>query len=258
MASPAEREFSHQEERLSRECATGAMVPLPVAAPDEHTYRPVGRVVAGGEGCRSEGSKWSSVPSRSCEVGRTRSPPSRCCRRPAHRSRGERDKAEVCTAVACFSVTAMSYECALPPGQVVSGGAPADAPGGPLGHLRVHRRHLHRRRGAVAPRHRRVDRPRIVWGASVCGVIMRFAWLDAPQWAVALPTSPSGGSPSAPCPSSSRLGVLGFSLMTAGGLLYTIGAIVYARRRPDPWPAISATTRSSMPSSWWPLPFTCR
>jgi len=34
------------------------------------------------------------------------------------------------------------------------------------------------------------------------------------------------------------LGVRGFSLMMAGGLLYTIGAVVYARRRPDPWPRV--------------------
>ena len=32
------------------------------------------------------------------------------------------------------------------------------------------------------------------------------------------------------------LGVAGFILLMVGGLLHTIGAIVYATRRPNPWP----------------------
>ncbi len=35
-----------------------------------------------------------------------------------------------------------------------------------------------------------------------------------------------------------RLGVAGFSLLLAGALLYTLGALVYARRRPDPRPTV--------------------
>ena len=35
------------------------------------------------------------------------------------------------------------------------------------------------------------------------------------------------------------LGVLGFSLMSAGGLLYTRGrGRLHTRRRPDPWPTV--------------------
>jgi hemolysin III len=34
------------------------------------------------------------------------------------------------------------------------------------------------------------------------------------------------------------LGWAGFSLMIAGGLAYTCGAIVYASKRPDPWPRV--------------------
>ena len=32
------------------------------------------------------------------------------------------------------------------------------------------------------------------------------------------------------------VGVAGLVLLLAGGLLYTLGAICYALRRPDPWP----------------------
>ena len=34
------------------------------------------------------------------------------------------------------------------------------------------------------------------------------------------------------------LGILGFSLMIGGGIAYTLGALVYARKRPDPWPRV--------------------
>ena len=33
-----------------------------------------------------------------------------------------------------------------------------------------------------------------------------------------------------------HLGVAGFVLLLIGGLLYTSGAVVFAFRRPDPWP----------------------
>jgi hemolysin III len=34
------------------------------------------------------------------------------------------------------------------------------------------------------------------------------------------------------------LGGTGFGLILGGGVAYTIGAVVYARRRPDPWPRV--------------------
>jgi hemolysin III len=36
----------------------------------------------------------------------------------------------------------------------------------------------------------------------------------------------------------SGLGPVGFGLIVVGGILYTAGAVVYARRRPDPKPAV--------------------
>jgi hemolysin III len=35
-----------------------------------------------------------------------------------------------------------------------------------------------------------------------------------------------------------EIGVTATALVAAGGLLYTVGAVVYARRRPDPVPAV--------------------
>jgi hemolysin III len=34
------------------------------------------------------------------------------------------------------------------------------------------------------------------------------------------------------------LGVAGMSLLALGGALYTVGAVVYARKRPDPLPMV--------------------
>jgi hemolysin III len=34
------------------------------------------------------------------------------------------------------------------------------------------------------------------------------------------------------------MGAVGFSLVLAGGIVYTVGALVFATRRPDPWPRV--------------------
>ena len=79
----------------------------------------------------------------------------------------------------------------------------------------------------------------IVWLAAVAGFVFRLSWLDAPKWAVALPYVLVGWVAVAVLPEMLHaLGGVGFSLVVAGGLLYTVGAVVYARKRPDPWPKV--------------------
>jgi len=79
----------------------------------------------------------------------------------------------------------------------------------------------------------------LVWGGGALGVTARQVWLDAPKWAVALPYVVVGWCALAVVPQLVRgLGGAGFGLVLGGGACYTAGALVYARRRPDPVPGV--------------------
>jgi hemolysin III len=80
----------------------------------------------------------------------------------------------------------------------------------------------------------------LVWTGAAAGIAMRQLWLDAPQWAVAVPYVAVGWLPPlVVAPQLVRgLGWGGFALLLAAGLAYTCGALVYARKRPDPWPRV--------------------
>jgi hemolysin III len=79
----------------------------------------------------------------------------------------------------------------------------------------------------------------VVWVGALAGLVLRLAWLDAPKWAVALPYIVLGWLAVGVMPEMLHaMGGMGLGLLIAGGLLYTIGAVVYARKRPDPWPKV--------------------
>jgi hemolysin III len=79
----------------------------------------------------------------------------------------------------------------------------------------------------------------IVWGGAIVCITLRQAWLDAPKWAIALPYVVVGWSAVVVIPQLVHaLGGLGFGLLVAGGLAYSFGALVYARKRPNPMPGV--------------------
>lgn len=79
----------------------------------------------------------------------------------------------------------------------------------------------------------------LVWSGALAGVLFSLLWIDAPSWAVAAIYLTLGWVAAAAFPSLAReLEPVASSLLAVGGLLYTVGAVVYARRRPDPIPAV--------------------
>jgi len=79
----------------------------------------------------------------------------------------------------------------------------------------------------------------VVWSGALAGIFLKFVWLDAPDWLGALLYVLLGWTAIAVAPALyGQLGWLRTALLTTGGVLYTVGAVVYARQRPDPVPAV--------------------
>jgi hemolysin III len=79
----------------------------------------------------------------------------------------------------------------------------------------------------------------VVWAGAAAGVTLQFAWRERRKWAVAVPYVALGWVAVVALPRMlDRVGVGPTLLVVLGGLLYTAGAVVYARRRPDPVPHV--------------------
>ena len=79
----------------------------------------------------------------------------------------------------------------------------------------------------------------VVWGGALAGVVISLLWIDAPRWLTAVLYVALGWVSIVMMPQLwDRAGVLAVALLATGGLLYTVGAVVYARRRPDPAPRV--------------------
>ncbi|MEH0928699.1 PAQR family membrane homeostasis protein TrhA [Micromonospora sp. CPCC 205558] len=79
----------------------------------------------------------------------------------------------------------------------------------------------------------------LVWGGALAGVAVKVVWPHAPRWVSAplylalgwvavamLPEILHGG------------GVAALVLLIIGGAIYSVGAVFYALRRPNPWPTV--------------------
>jgi hemolysin III len=75
------------------------------------------------------------------------------------------------------------------------------------------------------------------WGGALAGVAFTLGWIDAPRAVVAASYLALGWLAVIAAPQLvAALDAAPALLFAAGGALYTAGAVVYARRRPDPWP----------------------
>jgi hemolysin III len=78
-----------------------------------------------------------------------------------------------------------------------------------------------------------------VWAGAAGGVVLKLCWIDAPKWLVSLTYVALGWVAVAAFPQMfERLGVGATAMVAAGGVLYTLGAVVYAVKRPDPVPTV--------------------
>jgi hemolysin III len=78
----------------------------------------------------------------------------------------------------------------------------------------------------------------VVWGGALVAILVKFIWVDVPKWLSATIGLGLGWVGAAAFPQLLKVPPLGLVLVIAGGLLYTAGALVYARRRPDPFPQV--------------------
>ena len=78
-----------------------------------------------------------------------------------------------------------------------------------------------------------------VWAGAAAGIVMTLVWIDAPKWLLAIVYVALGWVAVAAMPAMlDDLGVTAVGLVAAGGALYTTGAVIYARGRPDPAPTV--------------------
>jgi hemolysin III len=78
-----------------------------------------------------------------------------------------------------------------------------------------------------------------VWGGALAGIVLNLVWIDSPKWVTAVVYVSVGWVAIIAFPKlTSELGVMAIVLLGLGGLFYTLGAVVYARKKPDPSPAV--------------------
>ncbi|RKQ87437.1 hemolysin III [Solirubrobacter pauli] len=78
-----------------------------------------------------------------------------------------------------------------------------------------------------------------VWAGAAAGVTLSIAWINAPRWLCAICYLALGWVAVVAFPQmQSELATVPLTLIGLGGLLYTIGAVIYAMGRPNPWPKV--------------------
>ena len=77
----------------------------------------------------------------------------------------------------------------------------------------------------------------IAWTGAAAGVAFSLGWIHAPRPVIAASYLVIGWVAVIAVPQLlGELGAAPLILLAAGGVLYTVGAVIYAFQRPDPWP----------------------
>jgi hemolysin III len=79
----------------------------------------------------------------------------------------------------------------------------------------------------------------IVWTGAGAAIALKFVWVGAPKWLAALTGVALGWVAVVALPQLvARLDPAAVVLLVVGGIAYSVGAVVYALRRPDPVPHV--------------------
>ena len=76
----------------------------------------------------------------------------------------------------------------------------------------------------------------VVWSGTVLGILFRVFWINAPRWLYVALYLALGWAAVMYMVDLVQANVAMMVLVCVGGLLYTVGAIIYAMKRPNPWP----------------------
>jgi hemolysin III len=76
-----------------------------------------------------------------------------------------------------------------------------------------------------------------VWGTALAGILMRVFWMDAPRWLyTSIYVAMGWMALAAIYPIIKGIPLGGLIWLAAGGLFYSVGAVIYGLKRPDPLP----------------------
>jgi hemolysin III len=78
----------------------------------------------------------------------------------------------------------------------------------------------------------------IIWSGALLAIVLKLCWVRAPKWLSAAIGLTLGWVGAVAFPQLLDLSPVAILLVAASGLLYTMGAVVYARRRPNPRPLV--------------------
>jgi len=77
----------------------------------------------------------------------------------------------------------------------------------------------------------------MAWAGAVLGLVLELAWIDSPRWLSTVAYLLVGWVGVLAVPQLfSRVGVAGAVLLVVGGGLYSLGAVIYATKWPNPFP----------------------
>jgi hemolysin III len=79
----------------------------------------------------------------------------------------------------------------------------------------------------------------VVWIGAAAAILTKFCWVGAPKWMSVFFGLTLGWIGVAAMPQLEHsAGIAAVALLAAGGIAYTVGAVVYGLKRPDPFPRV--------------------